>query len=144
MTVERALIGTNVCGVPIVLATDGGTVFFMCKEVSTGCEDIGLCDAALAPGLYLWEGEARTEVYGAPWDTQEPELVFDGTIRPVRLEEVAELYAMLPPPEICPLCHKPTAREDGGIHDACINEQAAADAVGDQSADLAEGEFKPL
>jgi hypothetical protein len=96
---ERALIGTDATGGPIILATDGATVAFDCEEVSTNAEDIGLGRSKdfTEAGLYLWEGTAKMESGGAPWEPGEPEVVYTGTIRKVAPEEVAELYAMEPP-----------------------------------------------
>jgi hypothetical protein len=102
MKTERALVGTDCRGSPIVLATDSGEIACSCEQVSSGAEDIGLVDDkdCPTPGLYLWEGTSRLETNrGAPWEPAEPEVVFTGTLRPVRPEEVAALYALTPPEE---------------------------------------------
>lgn len=104
---ERALIGVDQRGVPVVLATDGAWVASDCENITTGAEDIGLADAGdfPAPGLYLWEGYGRLE-NGGPWDGPlEPEVVYYGDVRPVAPEEVDELYKMRPPEGEEPQCH---------------------------------------
>ncbi len=100
---ERALIGTDTKGNPVVLATDGPTIGYDCAEVSTDANDIGLADRkdCLTPGLYLWEGTAAMEHVG-DYESQEQQIVYTGTIRPVLPSEIAELYAMEPPDEMPP------------------------------------------
>lgn len=97
----RALIGTDAHGAPVILATDSVVIFGCCEYICTGAEDVGLCaiKECLTPGLYLWEGEGRWEDTGSPWEPGEPEMVWRGKLRPVKPEEVAELYAMTPPEE---------------------------------------------
>jgi hypothetical protein len=95
----RALIGTDQQGHLVVLATDSAWVAWDCEHVCTGAEDIGLAstrDCYPERGLYLWEGYSQIGYVGA-WDCQEPDTVYHGTVRRVRPEEVAELYAMTPP-----------------------------------------------
>lgn len=102
--VERALIAVSVRGVPVVLATDSIWIANDCEEVSDSAEDIGLADAkdCPTPGLYLWEGTGKVVNDGTYDGPPEPTIHYEGTLRPVKPEEVAELYAMVPPPEATP------------------------------------------
>jgi hypothetical protein len=103
---ERALIGLDQQGVPIILATDGPWIASDCENIATGAEDVGLVDAGdfPHPGLYLWEGYGHL-VNGGAWDGPvEPEVEYVGTLRMVMPEEVAELYKMKPPEEEEPQC----------------------------------------
>lgn len=99
--IQRALIGTDQRGIPIILATDGAWIAAECDNVSTGAEDYGLVDGkdCHEPGLYLWEGRGQVISQGAPWDCPELETVYEGTLRKVLPEEVAALYTMKPPEE---------------------------------------------
>lgn len=91
---ERALLGTDVLGRLIVLATDGEWLANDCLEIGTHADDIGLTDKVFPPGLYLWEGTASMEDSAYLLDPPDWETVYRGTIRPIRPEEVAGLYAM--------------------------------------------------
>lgn len=96
---ERALIARDQRGFLTVLATDGPWIAGDCENVSTGAEDIGLVDDrdCPGPGLFLFTGFGRVE-HGGAWDgAYEPEVVYHGTVRPVRPDEAAELFAMTPP-----------------------------------------------
>lgn len=97
--IQRALIGVDQRGVPVVLATDGEGIACDCDNVCTGAEDIGLLDGRdlPKPGLYLWTGTSKIETHQYGIDVYEPEVVYTGTVRPVKPEEVEELYAMQPP-----------------------------------------------
>lgn len=98
---ERALIGVDQRGSPVILATDGPWIAADCENICTGAEDVGLVDArdCPVPGLYLWVGYGQVE-NGGSWDGPvEPEVVYHGTLRMVMPEEVAELYKMKPPEE---------------------------------------------
>jgi hypothetical protein len=92
---ERVLIANDARGVPVILATDGELAGFMCREVGTGAEDAGIA-APARPGLFVFEGHGRYEAssHECPNDR---DLVWYGELRPVRPEEVAELFAMTPP-----------------------------------------------
>ena len=105
---ERALIGTDQRGAPVILATDGAWVGRDCEEVSTNAEDVGLVDVGdcREPGLYLWEGYGEVVNDGACDGPLEPTVKYTGTLRPVRPGEVAGLYAMAPP-EVCCVCGEP-------------------------------------
>lgn len=116
MSKERALIGTDQRGVPIVLATDGESIGFDCEEISTSAEDVGLAvvNDVSQPGLYLWEGTAKIVDPGGSWmGPSEPYTQYKGTLRPVLPEEVASLYAMTPPARYW-ICGK---RAEGSISD---------------------------
>jgi hypothetical protein len=94
---ERALIGTDARGSPIVLATDGPWIAADVENICSGAEDIGLVDARdlKEPGLYLWQGFGQIGLVS--WDSNEVETEYIGMLRPVKPEEVAELYRMRPP-----------------------------------------------
>ncbi len=107
MDMERALIGIDLRGVPTILATDGTWISELVSEISVSAEEIGLCgqgkdgkpdehDFTQGPGLYLFTGIAITTY---DWESGKPDgSDWHGEIRPVRPEEIAELYAMKPPP----------------------------------------------
>jgi hypothetical protein len=93
--VERALIGTDANGIPVILATDSEHIAADLACAGTSAEDVGLC-GHLAPGLYLWEGISKLSF--SSWEAIAPDgTEYQGTLRPVKPEEVAELYAMEPP-----------------------------------------------
>lgn len=101
---ERALLGTDAGGIPIILATDSLQIAFDVREISSSAADLGLASTkeVAKSGLYLWEGYSSVEVYNG-WEGSEPEVVYCGKLRPVLPEEVATLYALKPPEEeICP------------------------------------------
>jgi len=103
--VERALIGTNVYGRLIVLATDGPWISNDCESVSCEAGEIGLVasEARAERGLYLWEGRGKVTLSGgAPWDGQEETVEYEGALRRVRPDEVEALYAMTPPAAVPP------------------------------------------
>jgi hypothetical protein len=72
-----------------------------CENVCPDADAIGLAEPGDCgtPGFYLWEGHG--ELAGGSQDDL-PEAVYEGIIRPVGLAELAELYAMRPPPEAAP------------------------------------------
>jgi hypothetical protein len=97
--IERALLATDLGGSVIVLATDSAGIADTVDQVSTDADECGLIDASVEcqePGLYLWEGTSRLE-YENYEATTPTELVYEGTVRAVRPDEVAVLYAMSPP-----------------------------------------------
>jgi len=89
----RALIGTDLGGVWRILATDD---FWLAKDVrnaSTDAEELGM-GAGDKPGLYLFTGRCQLTY---DYESGEPDgSEWVGELRPVRPEEVAELYAMVP------------------------------------------------
>ncbi|OWK34253.1 hypothetical protein [Fimbriiglobus ruber] len=97
---QRALLATDVSGGAVVLATDGQGIALMCHEEGTNAEGWGLVRGrdTPTPGLYLWEGYSRV-IGGRPPNDFEYETYWYGTCRPVAPEEIAALYAMMPPPE---------------------------------------------
>lgn len=100
---QRALLARDASGIVRVIATDGSQIAFLCQEVSTDAEEIDLLNPdrdCPDHGLYLWEGTWRME--HETWESMGPptELVFDGVVRPVELDELKTLLAMNPPEEI--------------------------------------------
>jgi hypothetical protein len=93
----RALIGTDATGVPVVLATDDGWLEEEVDNVGTNAEDVGIrgLEACIPAGLYLFTGHSRLTYDLESGKPDGSEWV--GDLRPVRPEEVAELYAMEPP-----------------------------------------------
>jgi hypothetical protein len=93
---KRVLLGTDLHGSAIILATDSPWVAFDCEEISNDAEEIGLINGKDCPdpGLYLWEGEGRLENGNSEYG---PDVIYTGTIRPVAPDELAALYAMTPP-----------------------------------------------
>jgi hypothetical protein len=98
MTKERALIGTDACGAPIILATDSSGIRFDVSEISCLADDIGIrWDESLPPGLYLWTGIRKMIMCGHPLGAQEWDIDYTGELRRVEPHEVSELYAMTAP-----------------------------------------------
>lgn len=95
-TKVRVLLGTDIVGRATVLAADYFGVRQDCNDVSTWAEEIGICTDkdCPRPGLYLFEGDVGIEMSGSPWDQNEPEVTYRGTVRPVHLREIDELFAM--------------------------------------------------
>lgn len=96
--IERALITNDANGNGVVLATDGVAISFLCSEVCTNVEEIGL-DQPDGPGLFLWEGYCQSEAVNYEYQS-ERELVWYGSLRPVKIEEIEELFKMEPPEPI--------------------------------------------
>lgn len=95
--VARALIGTDITGVPIILATDDWWLAEEVSNISTSAEEVGLVSLrdCSKPGLYLFTGHSELTY---DWETGHPDgSDWVGEVRPVRPDEVAELYAMEPP-----------------------------------------------
>lgn len=98
---QRAMIGTDLRGIPTILATDGGWIKSYCEEIGVYADEVGLVGKhdCQEPGLYLWEGYGEIVNYGA-WDEPcEPSVEYTGSIRKVRPDEIETLYAMVPPPQ---------------------------------------------
>lgn len=97
--IERALLGTDLDGVVRILATHSVGIRNTVEGVGTDADECELIDASREcqeAGLYLWEGTSRLELES--WDAPFPtEVVYDGSVRPVRPDEVGALYAMHPP-----------------------------------------------
>jgi hypothetical protein len=108
---ERALIGTDVTGVPVILATDGPWVKAAVEATSASAEECGVVGVRECgePGLYLWTGTGQLETWGP--DFNEPEAVFDGEVRKLTAaDDLAALYAMTPP-RTCVMCGQPAASD---------------------------------
>jgi hypothetical protein len=93
----RALLAKALDGELHVLATDSIDLANDCEAVSTADLDLGLGlldpkDKPEGPGLFLWTGTSKVG-----WDGVEVCVAYDGTCRPVVLDELMELLAMAPP-----------------------------------------------
>jgi len=94
--IERALIARGILSA-VILATDGPTIDWQVHDIpADGVEEV-LGDWLVPgePGFYLFEGVGTWKVYGAPWDSGEPELEWEGKTRPVEPGELGELAALL-------------------------------------------------
>jgi hypothetical protein len=81
----------------LVLATDSPWLASDIDGINDFADDLGLdTRGANGPGLFLWEGTAKTVCSNGP-DGYEPETQYDGTIRTVTMEEVPGLLAMKAP-----------------------------------------------
>lgn len=99
--VERVLIARGSNGTEVILATDGPWVASEIDNINDRCEETigeGWADKQ-PPGLYLLELTAEVDSYHVGDGAYEPETQWDGTCRPVKPEELAELLAMKPPEE---------------------------------------------
>jgi hypothetical protein len=123
--VQRALLATDWRGRTFVLATDGAGIAADVNEVSADAEEIGLIGRKEcgAPGLYLWEGTSRLELES--WEAVRPtEVVYDGTVRVVRPDEAAALFALTPPeeqPGPCGHCGHALERHGGHGEGRCLD-----------------------
>jgi hypothetical protein len=89
----RALIGTDLGGVSRILATDDWWLAEDVNNVSTDAEEMGM-GAGDKPGLYLFTGRCQLTY---DYESGQPDgSEWVGELRPVKPEEVAELYAMVP------------------------------------------------
>jgi hypothetical protein len=94
---ERSLLAVDILGTCRVLATDGQYTAECCQEVSSDAEEIGLLTDdhhIRMPGLYLISGTwvASRDEFGKV-DGYD---FFEDLLRPVKPEELAELYAIEP------------------------------------------------
>ena len=95
-TIARALISTDATGAGVILSTDDWWLKEMVDELGNSAEEVGLCgNCDLGePGLYLWTGHSQLTY---DWESGQPDgHEWVGDLRPARLEEIAELYAMRP------------------------------------------------
>lgn len=97
--IERALVAVGICGGGCILATDGETIAFEIEQLGTcWVEDIlGHDWFPDSPGFYLWTGTGQLQAHMTTDGPTDPELEWDGNVRPVKPEELAELLAMRPP-----------------------------------------------
>lgn len=94
----KALVAVGLGGTNTVIATNDPTLEWECDEIADNCDDLGLGDGRLQPGLYLFEFTSSIAVWrnGAGEDDAGTDYK-DCVTRPVKPEELAELLALEAP-----------------------------------------------
>jgi hypothetical protein len=94
----RALVAVGRGGTNTVVATDDPTLEFECGDIADNCDDLGLGDGTLQPGLYLFEFVSGVQVWRNGHGEEDAGTEYSECVtRPVKPDELAELLALAAP-----------------------------------------------
>lgn len=94
----RALVAVGRGGTNVVVATDDPTLEWECGDIADNCDDLGLGDGTLQPGLYLFEFVSGVAVWRNWHGEEDAGTEYSQCVtRPVKPEELAELLALKAP-----------------------------------------------
>lgn len=94
----KVLIVESLLGRPFVLRTDSRWCAWDVENIGSDlCEDLGIDYCPTPSGFCLFEGLIKVDTNHVGDGQYEPETVYEGKARPVEIDELSTLLAMVPP-----------------------------------------------